>query len=231
MSGWAGRKARGFVAALAVLVVVGCGGTTAPPQGAPVLREPVPLPSDATIGTEPAASSPLATTSPAAAGPAPSEPAAPATSSPPPDSAAPLGPTGGGCPLRALASTAPLEDVAAAFVVAYGTIAAADEQSVRLDCLRSRLSDPLTSPALPPSFTPEQMATNWRLRPTAAPALAVDEDSSQTATHVFLTATLRAQVEQDGADPVPTVSQLLLELINQRGQWLVATVSDRTVTS
>jgi hypothetical protein len=223
--GNAGLNAKRVGAALALLLVVSCGGSSAQPQNGRVIREPVPLPPEATLRTEPA------TTSPATSQPAATEPAATVAPPLPPHSTAPPATTVPGCLLRTLAPTASPEDVAAAFVIVHGTVTAAAEQSVRLDCLRSRLSDPLTSPSLPPSFTPEQIATHWRLLPTTAPAVAVDQDSPQSVNRVVLTATLRAQVEQDGADPVPTVSQLLLELVNQRGRWLVATMSHRTVTS
>jgi hypothetical protein len=82
---------------------------------------------------------------------------------------------------------------------------------------------------VPPSFTPGQVAAHWRLRLTAPPAFARDEDSRQAADHVVLTGTLWAEVEQDGFAPVPTISQLLVELIRPNGVWLVATMSDRAV--
>jgi hypothetical protein len=134
------------------------------------------------------------------------------------------------CPLRALAAGATPEAVAAAFVTAYRTVAAGDDQAVRLRCLRTRLADPLTSPTLvPPSFTPDQVAAHWRLRLTTPPAFARDADSRQAADHVVLTGTLWGEVEQDGVAPIPTISQLLVELIRPNGLWLVATMSDRAV--
>jgi hypothetical protein len=142
-----------------------------------------------------------------------------------------LAPASSGCPLRTLAAAATAEEVAAAFVAAYGTVAAADDQSARLACLRTRLADPLASPVLvPPWFTADQVAAHWRLHPTRAPAFALDEDSSQAADHVVLTGTMWAEVEQDSAPPVATVSQLLVELVRPNGLWLVATMSDRTVS-
>jgi hypothetical protein len=88
----------------------------------------------------------------------------------------------------------------------------------------------LTSPTLvPPSFTPDQVAAHWRLRLTRPPAFARDEDSRQAADHVVLTGTLWGEVEQDGVAPIPTISQLLVELIRPNGLWLVATMSDRAV--
>jgi hypothetical protein len=227
-----------------------------------VVHQPVPLPADTTAPTEPftappttappvagapttlppAVEPPPATTSSApdaARADAPTEPETPASVAPPlpPDTTAAPGPpmaasSPSACPLRLLPPAAPPEDVATVFVIVYGTVAAAEDQAIRLNCLRSRLSDPLGSPTLrPPSFTPDQLATRWRLDPTDPPALAVDQDSPQSSNHVVLTATLRAQVSHDGAKPVPTVSQLLLELINSSGRWLVASMSNRTVPS
>lgn len=217
--------------------------TSATPATAPSSTAP---PATAPPATNPAPESAPPSTAPPETNAAP-ETASPATTSatvseasgadapPPPDTTVPPPPTAAvafGCPLRTLAATAAPDAVAAAFVTVYGTVAAADDQAGRLTCLRSRLSDPLGSPMLtPPSFTAEQMATHWRLDPTTPPALAPDQDSPQSANRVVLTATLRGQVRQDGAEPVSTVSQLLVELINSSGRWLVGSMSNRTVTS
>jgi hypothetical protein len=216
--------------AVTAAVLAGCG--RAPASREPASHRPVPLPPDGPVAaaaiTASSATLPLATTT---VGPASTVSAAVTTTAPAGPDVSTVSPSRPDCALQALPAAATPEAVAAAFVTVWATQSAADDQEARLRCLRARLADPSVSPALvPPPFTPDQLASHWRLRLREPPAFAFDEDSRQAPDHVVLTGTLWAQVEQDGTAPVATISQLLIELVRPNGLWLVATMSNRTVS-
>jgi hypothetical protein len=223
----------GVAAVISAVAVVGCGGHAPTGTQGSAFRQPVPLPPETlTIVTEAPTvpTTTTTTTAPTTTTAAPTT-AAP-TSTAAPTTTATTSPAAPGCALETLPAGAPPAEVAAAFVTTYGTVTAAGDQAARLRCLRVRLADPLTSPTLvAPSFTPDQVASHWQLRLTRPPAFAPDDDSRQSPDHVVLAGTMWAEVDQDGAAPSPTVSQLLVELVRPNGLWLVATMSNRTVGS